>query len=492
MTSPADVAQKTVRAALWAFVAATGKRVFTLVGLILLARILAPHDFGLLGFSMLYITFAEMIGDFGSSMALVYWPDRREDAAQTTFIINVIAGVFWCVVSLLLAPYIANFFHAPHGIAIVRALSPALLIKFLGNTHDALAQKDLRFRARTIPELSLSIGKASIALVFAGFGFGAWSLVWGQLGALAIWTILLWITVPWRPEWRIPHGLFKPMLRYGRSIVTVNVLAAVMFDADLVVVGRFLGVTALGLYQMAGRVPEATVMVMLWVVSKVLFPAFSNLHAAGEDLREAYLIAVRSISSLTLPASLGLFFLAKPIMLVFFGMKWVGAAPILKLLSLYIGIRSVDHHAGDVLKATGRADMLALLNLVKTVLIVPAVILGAMRSAVAVAGALTLVYAFATVITLMTAARVIRVPVTSILAAFAPSVKAATAMSVFLLAWVHWSQTFPAIVQLVVGVAVGAMVSLATLRFVDPQMFLWARATIFGRPTEEVLHIAAP
>jgi O-antigen/teichoic acid export membrane protein len=492
MTAAADVARKTVRAALWAFVAATGKRIFTLVGLVLLARILAPHDFGLLGFSMLYVTFAEMIGDFGSSMALVYWPDRREDAAQTTFIINVAAGIFWCIVTLLLAPYIASFFHAPHGVAIVRALSPALLIKFLGNTHDALAQKDLRFRARTIPELSLSVGKASIALVLAWFGFGAWSLVWGQLGALALWTIILWIAVPWRPEWRIPRGLFKPMLRYGRSIVAVNVLAAVIFDADLVVVGRFLGVTALGLYQMAGRVPEATVMVMLWVVSKVLFPAFSNLHAAGEDLRDAYLIAVRSVSALTLPASLGLFFLAKPIVLVFFGMKWVGAAPILQWLSLYIGIRCVDHHAGDVLKATGRADVLALLNLGKAVVIIPAVIFGAMRSAVAVAGALTVVYAIATAITLATAAKLIKVPLPSILSAFAPSVKASTAMSLFLLGWVHWSQTFPAIVQLIVGVAVGAMVSLVTLRLVDPQMFLWARHTLFSRPTEEVLNTAAP
>ena len=492
MTAAADVAQKTVRAALWAFVAATGKRVFTLLGLILLARILAPHDFGLLGFSMLYVTFAEMIGDFGSSMALVYWPDRREDAAQTTFIINVAAGIFWCVVSFLLAPYIAAFFHAPHGIAIVRALSPALLIKFLGNTHDALAQKDMRFRARTIPELSLSLGKASIAIVLAKLGFGAWSLVWGQLGALAIWTTVLWIAVPWRPELRIPRGLFKPMLRYGRSIVAVNVLAAVMFDADLVVVGRFLGVTALGLYQMAGRVPEATVMVMLWVVSKVLFPAFSNLHAAGEDLREAYLVAVRSISSLTLPASLGLFFLARPIVLVFFGTKWLDAAPILQLLSLYIGVRSVDHHAGDVLKATGRADVLAWLNLAKTVLIIPAVLVGAMRSAVAVAGALTLVYAIATGITLATAARLIKVPLKSILAAFAPAVKAAGVMSVFLLGWMHWSQSLPATIQLIVGVAVGAMVSLTTLRFVDPQMFLWARHTIFGQPAKEVLHTAAP
>jgi PST family polysaccharide transporter len=492
MTAAGEVAHKTVRAALWGFVAALGKRAITLLGLIPLAHLLAPHDFGLLDFSMVYITFAETIGDLGSSTALVYWPDRRKDAAQATFIINIVAGIFWCVVSLLAAPYIAHFFNAPNGTLIVRVLSPALLIKFLGNTHDALAQKDMRFRARTIPELSLAAGKIGIALLLAWLGFGAWSLVWGQLGALALWTIILWIVVPWRPSWSIPRDLFVPILRYGRSIVAVNVLAAAMFDIDLVVVGRFLGVRALGLYQMAGRVPEATVMVLLWVVSKVLFSAFSGLHAAGEDLREAYLVAVRSVSALTLPASLGLFFLARPIVLVFFGPKWVDAAPILQLLSLYIGIRSVDHHAGDVLKATGRANVLAWLNLPRLALIIPAVIIGAMHSAVAVAGGLTFVYAIGSVITLAVAAKEIRIPLTTIFAAFVPAAKASVVMSLFLLGWMHWSKALPPVVQLIVGVTVGAIVSLTTLRLVDPQIFLWARDIILGRPAPDILHAATP
>jgi PST family polysaccharide transporter len=476
-----DTGRKTVRAVLWAFFAATGKRVVTLVGLTVLARILAPHDFGLLGFAMLYITFAETIGDFGSSMALVYWPDRRDDAAQVTFVINVVAGIFWGVVTLLLAPYIANFFHAPHGVAIVRALSPALLLKFLGNTHDALAQKDLRFRARSIPELALAAGKISIAIVLGRLGFGAWSLVWGQLGALFLWTALLWITVPWRPSLRLPLDLVRPILRYGRNIVAVNVLAAVLFDVDLMVVGRFLGVTALGLYQMAARIPEATVMVVLWVVSKVLFPAFANLRAAGEDIRAAYLVAVRSVSALTLPAAAGLALLAEPIILVFFGPKWIAAAPVLSFLALYVGVRSVDHHAGDVLKATGRADMLALLNLMKTVLIVPAVIAGAMHSAVAVAGALALAYAVATAATLVTAARIIDVSFVAILRAMFPAAKATAVMSLALAAWSRWSHPLLPVGQLVGGVLIGIAVYLAVLRLVDPEMFFWTEQTLLRR-----------
>ena len=188
----------------------------------------------------------ETVGDLGTGMALVYWPDRRDDAAQVTFAINMIAGTFWCILTILLAPFIADFFNTPQGTNIVRALALAFPLKYLGNTHDALARKDLRFRARAVPELSLAILKAAIAIVLAWQGFGAWSLVWGHLGGLLCWTAFLWIMVPWRPSFALPRDLVAPMLRYGRGIIAVNIIASILHHVDLVIVGRFLGLTALG------------------------------------------------------------------------------------------------------------------------------------------------------------------------------------------------------------------------------------------------------
>ncbi|HEX8172040.1 MAG TPA: lipopolysaccharide biosynthesis protein [Thermoanaerobaculia bacterium] len=490
-----DVGRQTVRAAAWGFVAAMGKRVLTLVGLALLARVLAPHDFGLLGFGMMYITFAEIIGDLGSVMTLIYWPERRDDAAQTTFIINVAAGIFWSVVSFLLAPYIAVLFHAPAAAPYVRVLSITTLIKFLGNTHDALAQKDLRFRARTIPELALTGIKAAVALLLATvFKMGAWSLVWGHLAGIASWTILLWVVVPWRPSLRVPKDLFRPMLRYGRSIVMVNVLGAFMFDIDAVVVTRFLGVTALGLYQMAARIPDSSIMVVIWVCSKALFPAFSKLHAEGGDVRGAYLVATRCLSSLTLPAALGMAFLAKPIILVFFGKQWVAAAPILSILSLYVGSRSVDFGFGNMLKSMGRPNTLVKLNVLKAALLVPAVFAGAMVSATAVAAALAAVYFLGTMISTTIASRIVGIPLRSIIRAFAPSVQSGAIMSVALYGWMHWSGPLGPLVQLIGGVLLGALVYITALRLINPEIFGWLRNIVFARSSragEKMLQQAA-
>ena len=117
--------------------------------------------------------------------------------------------------------------------------------------------------------------------------------------------------------------------------------------------------TSLGLYQIAAKIPEATVIVLLWVVSSVLFPTFSKLHAAGSSLERPYLIATRYVSAVTFPAAVGLALLARPLLLLFFGPQWAGAAPVLSALAAYAGLRSITSHAGDILKATGRAQVLA-------------------------------------------------------------------------------------------------------------------------------------
>jgi O-antigen/teichoic acid export membrane protein len=479
------VGRKTFMAAAWAFVAAMGRRVITLVGVTLLARVLAPHEFGLVGFAMLYLTVIDVIGDFGAGSALVYWPERREEATQVAFLVNVATGLFWLLLTLTIAPWVAAFFHAAHGTAILRVLAVTTFLQSLGNTHDSLVQKDLRFQARAFPDVLRAALKAVVALVLAWQGFGAWSLVWGHIAGTVCWTILLWVVVPWRPSRTIPSDLFAPMLRYGRSIVAVQLLATIMFYVDAVAVGRFLGVRVLGLYEMASRIPDSTVMVLIWVTAGALFPAFAKLHAEGSDVRAAYLVATRCIASMMLPAALGLFFLARPIILVFFGPQWVGAAPILSILALYVGFRGLDE-VGNVLKATGRTNTLVWLTVMKAVALVPAVILGARVSAVAVAAALAVVYGLGTTATTVIAARILEIPLRSIAAAFARSAAATAAMSVVLLLWMRGATPLRDVVQLIGGLALGSGVYLAALRVIDPTIFAWFRNVILRKAPPEL------
>ena len=470
---------------MWAFFATAGTRVITLASLAILARLLAPKDFGLLAFALVYITYAETIGDLGTTVALVYWPDRREDASQVTFLINMVTGIAWFLATLALAPLIAEFFRNPEATSIVRTLAFAFLFKFAGNTHDALAQKDLRFRARTIPELSLAFLKAALSIAFAAAGLGAWSLVWGHLAGLAVWTCALWLIVPWRPSTHVPRDLFGPMLRYGRGIVGVNIVAAITHHADLAIVGRMLGSTALGLYQLAYKIPEASITVIIWVVGKVLFPTFAALQGNVEQLRAAYLKALSYVALITIPIAAGLFVTADPLVRVFFGEKWVAAAPLLRWLAMYAGIRSIGTHAGDVMKATGRSGLLFGFGVVKAVILVPALILAARWSVESVAMTLAFVTAFTVAMNIAIVMRLLHFGMADLLAALKVSLLAGTALFLVCLPLQRLSGSFVPQLQVVLLAVAGSIAYGLTLHLLDRSLIRELMTPLRKRRPEE-------
>jgi O-antigen/teichoic acid export membrane protein len=477
-----DLGRTTAHAATWAFLSGSGAKIITLVGLSLLARLLAPREFGLLAFALTYIVYVDTIGDLGSGTALVYWPDRREEASQATFLINLGGGIFWCIVTFLLAPFIADFFNAPQGTAIVRALSFTFLIKYLGNTHYALMRKDMRFHAAAVPEVTSSAVKMGVSVALAWRGLGAWSLVWGHLAGQIVETVLRWVMVSWRPSLTIPRDLFGPMLAYGRGIIFVNVLASIQRQTDLMMISRWQGLTALGLYQLAGKIPEATVAMIYRIASDVLMPAFARVSASGENPKRVYLAATRYVAAITLPMACGLAVLAKPFVLLFFGPKWVEAAPIVSALSLLSGIRALAVQPGDVLKATGRVGLVARLGVVRTVMIVIAVVAAARWSALAVAVSLVIVDTLATLITFSIASRAIGTSFAEITRAFGPSFLASGGMSAALLAWMRWGPGIePAALSALVAVGLGGLIYLALLRVADPEMLAEVRSLIRSR-----------
>jgi PST family polysaccharide transporter len=466
---------------IWSFLATAGAKIVTLAGLVVLARLLAPAEFGLLAFAMTYIVYAETIGDLGSGSALIYWPDRREDAAQVTFLINLVAGTSWCIVTYAIAPFVADFFNSPNGTPIVRALAFGFIIKYLGNTHDALSQRELNFRARTLPEIALALVKATISIALAYAGFGAWSLVWGHLAGLAAATIFFWLIVPWRPSLRVPRDLFRPMLHYGRGIIAVNVLSAIIHHADLAIVGRYLGVVALGVYQMATKIPEATITIVVRIVGTVLFPTFARIAAAGAGIEKAYLVASRYMAAVTFPMVAGLYVLAPQIVLVALGPQWTAAAPIVRALAILVGIRAIATPLGDAMKGMGEARRLAQLEAVRAAITLPALFVGTRWGAAGVAAASAVADGLATAIGYGWAARRMGLHLGPSLRVLVPGALSSAVMSGAVLLWLRAAVVDNEVVSLGSAILIGAIVYLTTLRLTDPAILRHARETILVR-----------
>lgn len=474
------LARSAARGAAWTLAATAGARLASLAGLAVLARILAPEDFGLVAFALVFIVYTETIGDLGTGTALIHWKDREEDAARVTFWINLGMGCVWFTAMVWLAPAIAAFFRNPEAEGILRALAWSFPLKALGNTHDALLQRRLRFRARALPELGQAVAKAGIAVPLAVAGLGVWSLVWGQLVSLVLWTCLLWAVLPWRPGPALPMDMLRSMLGYGRKIVAVNVIAAVVHHADLVIVGRMLGAAALGFYQLAYRIPELTVMLLVRVASRVLFPAFSRLHAAGgrSELKAGYLTALRYVAVLALPAAAGLVLLAEPLTLTVFGDAWAPSIPILQALAVYMGLRALGTNAGDLLKASGRPGLLAVLGLAKAAVLVPALYLAGSHGAAAVAATLAAVTGGLTVVNLFVAARLTGLTAGEIVRAVLPAAVGLGVMAPVLAAWSWTAAGWPPAVDLAGGVLLGAGAYLASVHAYRPEILRLARASV--------------
>jgi PST family polysaccharide transporter len=322
-----------------------------------------------------------------------------------------------------------------------------------------------------VPDVALLAAKAAISVVLAVQGFGVWSLVWGHLAGQALSTVLLWALLPWRPRAYVPRDLIRPVFEYGRGIVSVNVIAAVVHHADIVIVGRMFSVAILGLYQMAYKVPDIAVTLLVRITSKVLFPALARFRGVGGHLREMYLPALRYLSLLTVPTTVGLVMLAEPLVLVLFGDQWLGSVPILKAIAIYTGVKALGSYVGDLLKAIGRPGLLALLGMVRALVLVPALILAASYSVQAVAMTLVGVTVLTTGVNLALAGHLLRVRRRAILRALGPSLVASAPLLVALNLLGRFAEGLPEGVYLVAGTLLGAVVYLLAVSLVAPEIF---------------------
>jgi O-antigen/teichoic acid export membrane protein len=468
------------RGAAWTFAGTASARVASLVGIAVLARILAPEEFGLVAFALIFIVYTETVGDLGTGAALIHWKDREEDAARVTFWVNLAMGCTWFAAMYWMAPSIATFFRNPEAEPILRALAWTFPIKALGNTHDALLQRRLRFRARTLPELAQASSKMIVAVPLALLGFGAWSLVWGQIVSLVVWTALVWAVMPWWPGLALPRDMFRSMLGYGRGIVAVNVLAAVVHHADLVIVGRLLGAAALGFYQLAYKIPEMTVILLVRVASRVVFPTFSRMNAAGglTALSGGYLAALRYVALFAVPAAVGLVVLAEPAVLTVFGTPWAPSIPILQALAVYMGLRALGTNAGDLLKASGRPGTLALLALGKAIVLLPVLYVVGPMGAAAVAVGLATVTAGFTVVDLVVACRLTGLRTRAVARTLGPAAVGTSAMAPALLAWGWATAGWAPGIVLAGGVVLGAGVYLWAVQLHDPAVLRPVAASV--------------
>lgn len=471
---PATESPETGRQAAWNYLIFVLSKSSTLIMTVVVARMLEPAEFGLFALTLLVVNLFDYVKDLGVGAALVQ--NRREwhVIARTGLTLSVAFGLSAAALLAATAPLTARALGHPDLVAFIRVLAIGLAISAFSTIPAAWLRRSMNFQARLIPEALGALTKTGLTIGLAATGHGVWSLVYGQLAATVVMTVLYWVVARTYPRPALDRSVTRDLIRFGIPVTAVTLLAYAIYNVDYLAVGTRLGTDELGLYTLAYRLPELLVLNLCIVVSEVLFSALSGLQHDRGSLMGHYLQAVGVVVALTAPIGVGLAAAAGPVVATMYGGNYAGSAPILSVLAIYTVVYSASFHAGDVFKAIGRPGILTAINAGKLVVLIGPVWWAAGHSATMVAWALLGTEALHFLVRMAVLQRMMGARWTALAGAVLRPVAAAVPMGVVLLVLGRFMENLPAPLELGLLIAAGIGVYVVFLRFTAPQLVVTA------------------
>lgn len=350
-----DLKRRTAHGALVSIGSQAANFVLRTGSLMILARLLVPEDFGLVGMVAAFTGFLGLFRDAGLSMATVQRATITREQTSTLFWVNVAVGGLLAALTALGAPILAAFYREPRLFWVTAALGLSFLFNGAAAQHRAILQRTMRFAAIAIIDITALVLSIGIAVGMALFGFGYWALVAMTValpvfGGAGAWLATRWI--PGRPQ----RGCgIRSMLWFGGTVTLNSVVSYVTYNADKVLLGRFLGAEALGIYGRACQLINLPTENLNSSLSMVALPALARVQNDPARLRSYFLKGYSMFLALVLPITMGCAFFADDIVRVLLGAKWHAAAGIFRLMAPTIVAFALINPFGWLLMATGRA-----------------------------------------------------------------------------------------------------------------------------------------
>jgi len=381
------VVGETAKGIRWSSASQCVRQVVQLAATLLLARLLSPSDFGLIGMAAIVSGFAGQFHDLGTSAAVIQRKELTQELLSSIFWVNVGFGAATTAILMLLAPYVAIFYQEPRITVIIRVLSLSFCFSSVSIVQQAIFERQLSFATLGRIEICAACLSATVGIGSACLGAGAWSLVLQTLSLVAVSSLLLWRSSRWRPKMTFHWQEVKSVSSFSLNLTGFNIFNYLIRNADNLLIGKFLGAGPLGYYTLAYNIMLYPLQGISSVVTRVMFPAFSRIQNDDRALRDAYLKISGAIATLTFPIMLGLWGVTRPFVLVIFGAQW---EPLIALLLIFapLGmVQSIGTTVGIIYQAKGRTDLLLRWGAAAGVFILAALCLGLQWGIVGVAAA---------------------------------------------------------------------------------------------------------
>ena len=338
---------------MWVFSLRMINRVLGLVRTIVLARLLAPEDFGLLGIAMLSVSTVETFSQTGFQAAIVQKKENVASYLDTAWTASALRGLILFLLLFLFAPFIAKFFNSPQATLVIKVIAISILFDGFSNIGIILFQKDLDFKRQFYFEFTATVVNLSVSISLAIILRNIWALVAGGIAANLVRLVMSYIIHPYRPKIAINQDKLKEMFVFGRWIFISSIILFLCTHGDDIYVGKLFGIAALGIYQMAYNLSNLATTEISHLISRVTFPAYSKLQNEIPRLREAFLRVLKITAFFAFPISGCILLFSSEFTRIFLGEKWLEIVPILNILVIAAAFRSIAATTGPVIRGVG-------------------------------------------------------------------------------------------------------------------------------------------
>lgn len=338
---------------------------------IIIARLLTPDDYGVIGMLAIFMAIAQLFVNSGFSNALIRKVDRTEVDCSTAFYFNIAVAILFYGVLFFTAPLIASFYNLPILTQVIRVLSLTLIINSLGIVPRALRSVVVDFKTQAYASVTAAVVSGLVGLYLAYSGYGVWALVWQYLVSSSVSVAVIWIMARWMPRWVYSWSSFKSMFSYGSKLMISGLLHTVYQHASSLIIGKFYTPAELGNYDRGNSIASLPSLRLSDVFHSVTFPVLAKLQNDDARLIHVYHKYVAMTSMVIFFMMTLLAVVAKPLVLLLLTENWIGAVPFLQVFCFAYMFDSICRLNNNMLFVKGWSNLFLKLEIIKKAIVTP-------------------------------------------------------------------------------------------------------------------------
>ena len=362
-----DSKSSTISNFLWRFAERCGAQIVTFIVSIVLARILTPEDYGKIALITVFTTIMQVFVDSGLGVALIQKKDADDLDFSSVFYFNFVICLVLYAAMFIASPFIANFYNDSSLTPIIRVISLTIVISGVKGIQQSYVSRNMLFKRFFYATLGGTIFSAILGIALAYTGFGVWAIVAQQLSNTTIDTLILWLTVKWRPKKMFSWERLKGLLSFGWKMLASSLLDTVYGNIRSLIIGKLYSSSDLAYYNQGKQFPNVVVTNINTSIDSVLLPTMASVQDDSQRVKTMTRRAIKTSTYIMAPLMMGLAFCAEPIVRLVLTDKWISCVPFLRIFCITYMFYPIHTANLNAIKAMGRSDLFLKLEIAKKI-----------------------------------------------------------------------------------------------------------------------------